>query len=60
MAPPYAFLIILLKQVVHVDHWFSLALIMTGPILIYLIAAILFVLDKQDRQILLKRFGLAN
>lgn len=60
MAPPYAFLIILLKQVVHVDHWISLALIMAGPILIYLIAATLFVLDKQDRQILLKRFGLAN
>ena len=53
-------MIILLKQVVHVDHWISLALIMAGPILIYLIAAILFVLDKQDRQILLKRFGLAN
>jgi hypothetical protein len=33
---------------------------MAGPILIYLIAATLFVLDKQDRQILLKRFGLAN
>ena len=60
MAPPYAFLIILLKQVVHVDHWIYLALIMAGPILIYLIAATLFVLDKQDRQILLKRFGLAN
>jgi O-antigen/teichoic acid export membrane protein len=60
MAPPYAVLILSLKQVFHVDQWYSLALVMVGPILIYLMAAILFVLDKQDRQIILKRFGFGS
>ena len=60
LAIPYTLLILVLKKQVPIDGWIYLAIAMVGPVTSYLITASLFVLNREDRQVLLKRFGIVR